>query len=305
MTMTISGASASPGAARSTSPNRLARVMSDLLATSSLEMSAHRPGDAAAIAALLPRGTSVLVNHLPRHDLADTLRALIAVRAAGLEPVPHLAARRVASRKAAQDFLARAVGEAGVRRLLLLGGDAPDQTGPYADAAALLSDGLIVESGIREVAFAAYPEGHPRIPSSILTRALDTKIARAGAFGLGVSVITQFSFAPQRIIELAADLNRRAPHVPVHVGIPGPVSPRTLLRFAQVCGVSASLRAMTAAGMGAVRLVTHTDPGEQLTAIARHTVDAPGSNIVGVHLFTFGGVEAAARWINAKLTGAG
>ena len=66
----------------------------------------------------------------------------------------------------------------------------------------------------------------------------------------------QFSFAPNRIVEYCADLARRAADVPVYVGLPGPTSPRTLLRYAQRCGVGASLRALQAQGMGAVRLFT-------------------------------------------------
>ena len=71
----------------------------DLVAAGSIEMGAHRPQDALAIAALLPAGTPVYVNHLPRHSLADSLASLAAVRAAGLEPVPHIAARRIRSRE--------------------------------------------------------------------------------------------------------------------------------------------------------------------------------------------------------------
>src|SRR3970040_2419431 len=70
----------------------------DLAAAGRLEMAAPRPQDAAATAALLPAGTPVYVNHLPRHSLADSLASIAALRAAGLEPVPHIAARRLASR---------------------------------------------------------------------------------------------------------------------------------------------------------------------------------------------------------------
>ena len=75
---------------------------------------------------------------------------------------------------------------------------------------------------------------------------------------------------------------------------PAPTSPRALLRYAQRCGVSASLRALQAEGMGAVRLFTHVDPTDQLAALARHTRTGSASNVVGVHLYSFGGVAATA-----------
>ena len=110
----------SPSQARvDADPRRLQRAMADLVATGSLEMGAHRPQDAREIAALLPTGTPVYVNHLPRHSLNDTLNGLIAVRDAGLDPVPHIAAKRVGSRQEIRVFLERAVRQAGVKKVLI------------------------------------------------------------------------------------------------------------------------------------------------------------------------------------------
>jgi len=277
----------------------------DLVASGSLEMGAHRPQDAAAIAAVLPAGTPVYVNHLPRHSLDDSLASLIAVRAAGLEPVPHISARRIASRAELEAFLKRAVSEAGVTKALVLGGDEPSARGPYADGAALLREGLLASSGLREVGLPGYPEGHPRIPRAVLERAFAEKLALALAQGLGAYVVTQFSFAPARVIEYCSGLSRSAPSLPVYVGLAGPTEALSLLRFAQRCGVSASLRALRAQGLDAVRLVTHTDPGEQLSTIARYCAAHKDCNVVGVHVFSFGGVTAAARWMNSVIASRG
>src|SRR5262249_48790753 len=189
----------------------------DLVASGSLEMGAHRPQDARSIAAHLPAGTPVYVNHLPRHRLLDTVPTLVAVREAGLEPVPHIAARRIADRGELEAFLKRAIGEAGVRKALILGGDEPNVAGPYPDGAALIRDGLLATSGLREIGLPGYPEGHPRIPRPALERAFDEKLALAAAQGLGVYMVTQFSFAPARVIEFCSALARRAPRVPVYV----------------------------------------------------------------------------------------
>lgn len=277
------------------------RTSAELATCASIEMGAHRPEDAIRIAELLPTGTRVYVNHLPRHSLDDTLRSLIAVSRAGLEPVPHMAVRRIASRREAEVFLQRAVKEAGISKVLLLGGDVDKPLGPYGDAAALLREGLLRDAGIREVALAAYPEGHPNIPTDTLWSGLSEKIAFARAQGMGVYVVSQFSFAPSRIIEMCGRIARLDPQVAVYVGLPGPTNPARLLKFAQVCGVSASLRAMTAQGMGAVRLFTNTDPVDQLHAVASHVSGGATSNVVGVHVFTFGGIEPAARWINRQI----
>jgi methylenetetrahydrofolate reductase (NADPH) len=281
-------------------PQEIAR---DLVRSGSLEMGADRPNDARAIADLLPAGTPVFVNHLPKHALTDTLNSLVAVSNAGLEPLPHLAARRVTSSAEAASFLNAAVKRAGVSKLLLIGGDTIATAGPYPNALALLKTGLIADAGIREVALAGYPEGHPTVDADTMIDALDAKIAAARAQGLGVRVITQFSFAPARILDFCVWLHRRAPGVPVQVGIPGPTTPAALLRFAKICGVGASFRAMTNQGMNAVKLLTHTDPGEQLALIAAHQRSNTHTNISGVHMFSFGGVSKTAQWMNGVLRG--
>ena len=283
--------------------NTAGEIARDLVRSGSLEMGADRPGDARAIADLLPAGTPVLVNHLPRHALADTLGGLVAVHDAGLEPVPHLAARRVTSTAELEGFLKAAVARAKVTKLLLIGGDVPAPAGSFRDSLSLLQSGLIAQAGIREVVFAGYPEGHPTVDADTMIDALDAKLALAKSQGLGVRVITQFSFAPARILDFCTWLYRRAPDVPVQVGIPGPTSPQALLRFARICGVGASFRAMTQQGFGAVKLLTHTDPGDQLAMIAAHVRSNPHTNIAGVHVFSFGGVAKTAEWMNGVIRG--
>lgn len=278
------------------------RAAHDLVTSGSLEIGAHRPQDAVAVAELLPTGTPVYVNHLPRHTLADTLAGLIAVRKAGLEPVPHMAARRIRSRLEAREFLARATGEAGVRKVLVIGGDTADVAGPYADAGAFILDDMLSATGIREVGLAAYPEGHPRIAKGVLEAALGRKIAMLSAQGLGGFIVTQFTFAPMRSVELCAALNRRHPELPVYVGLPGPTTLARLVAFGRRCGVGASLRALQGQGMAAVNLITRTDPSDQLLAIAQHTHTCP--NVVGVHTFTFGGVRPGAEFMHKWVVGA-
>lgn len=283
----------------------IAQGAAELLAGGSLEMSPDRAAESRAIAALLPAGTRVYVNHLPRHGLADSVAALAALREAGLEPVPHIAARRIVSRAEVATFLERAVGEAGVAKVLLIGGDDPEPRGPFPDGASVLREGVLAKSGVREIGLPGYPEGHPRIPRATLENAFTEKLALAAEQGLGAYIVTQFSFAPLRIVEYCSELARRSPALAVYVGLAAPTDARTLLRFAQRCGVSASLRALRAQGMGAIRLATHTDPGEQLSAIARYCAAHTACNVVGAHLFSFGSALKTAEWMNATLTSLG
>ena len=98
---------------------------------------------------------------------------------------------------------------------------------------------------------------------------------------------------------LLADLATRAPSVPVYVGMPGPSDPLALLRYAQRCGVGATRRALSTLGSGIAHLVAHTDPSDQLAAAAHYA--AAHENLVGVHLYSFGGVVRTAQWLHLRM----
>ena len=272
-------------------------ALAELIAAGSLEMSPrdlHRAGE---VAALLPADTCVYLPSLPGLPLSRTMAAVAAVRGAGLDPVPHVAARRILDREEFTSFLKEAHDAHGVHRVLLIGGDEPKPRGPYADSLQLLESGVLTECGIREIGVAGYPEGHPRIPAPVLISSFEKKIRLAREQGLGVYVVTQFSFAPARVVEYCAELARKAAGVPVYVGVAGPTDPAALARFAQRCGVSVSLRALRTLGTGIAKLVTNTDPREQLLALARYCDGRETCNVVGVHLYSFGGAVRTAAWM--------
>ena len=276
--------------------------LADLSAAGSLEISPRELHRAGEVAALLPAGTCVYIPSLPGLPLSRTLEAIAALRAAGLDPVPHVAARRVLERGEFEAFLRKAVGAFGVHRVLLIGGDEAAPKGRYADSLQILEEGLLADCGVREIGVAGYPEGHPRIAPSVLRKSFERKIRLAGEQNLGLYVVTQFSFAPARVVEYCAWLARIAPQVGVYVGVAGPTDPLALARYAQRCGVSVSLRALRSLGTGIARLVAHTDPRDHVVAVARYSASRePASNVVGVHLFSFGGAVRTAAWMRAQI----
>jgi methylenetetrahydrofolate reductase (NADPH) len=269
--------------------------ISELLIGGSLEMSPRELHRAGEVAALLPADSCVYIPSLPGLPLARTLEAVAAIRAAGLDPVPHVSARRIRDRDEFAEFLKKAVAEQRVHRVLLLGGDEPKPKGPFVDSLQILESGLLRDSGIREIGVAGYPEGHPRI--SNLAESFEKKRRMASEQGLGLYVVTQFSFAPSRVVEYCANLARTAPEVSIYVGVAGPTDPVALARYAQLCGVSVSLRALKTLGTGIARLVTNIEPREQLVAIARYSRSREPSNVVGVHIYSFGGAAKTAAWM--------
>jgi methylenetetrahydrofolate reductase (NADPH) len=223
------------------------------------------------------------------------------MRAVGLDPVPHVSARRIRDAEEFREFLKKAASQHDVHRVLLLGGDEPKAQGPFSDSLDVLERGVLTDCGIREIGVAGYPEGHPRISLNALEKARERKIALAAEQKLGVYMVTQFCLSPQRVVDYCAGLARTRSDLPVYVGIAGPTDPVALARYAQRCGVSASLRALRNLGAGIARLVTQGDPRDQLVALARYSALRGQSNVVGVHLYSFGGAVPTARWMREQL----
>lgn len=255
----------------------------------SLEATRPSAAEIAALADLLPRGTPVYFSAVPTLTAQELVAGAALLRKGDLEPIVHIAARRIHVAADLQDLLNRLHAEADVRRLLVIGGDV-DTAGAFPDALAVIQKGNLRESGIEEIGIAGYPEGHARIPPDRMEAALDQKIATARAAGLRVHIVSQFSFSPDAVVAWLKRLRACGIAVPVKVGMAGPTSLTALLRYAKRCGVSASLRGL-ASGVGS-GLIGNVGPDAILAALDA----APGIGEASPHYFSFGGVLQTARY---------
>jgi methylenetetrahydrofolate reductase (NADPH) len=278
-----------------TLPAPLQRIAS-FVAGFSLE--ATRPSDAdMAGLAMLKRGSRVYLSALPNRPQTEALAAAVKVRAAGSEPVPHVAVRNFESPQALDDFLARLNGEAGVDSVLVIAGDRPE-CGPFRRALDAIDSGVLRRRGIRTIGIAGYPEGHPRIGDEELKAALAEKIAAAEATGLTVEIVTQFCFDARAIVDFIARLRAFGFDHRVRVGLVGPTSLTALMRYASRCGVRASTQALAQRSGLMRQMFAMTTPDDLVRALAEA---APAA--VVPHFFSFGGVPATCRWARAVADG--
>ncbi len=267
----------------------------DLLRGYSVEVT---PSDAKSIdaAAMMDPGAEVFIPSL-RSDSGDSqVLAAARLKRSGLIPVPHLVARNIKNPAELAALLRRLRQEAGVERALVLAGDRDQPAGAFSSSLQLLETGALGEHGIRTVYLSWYPEGHPRIGAADLAAARTAKLAAAAKAGFAVTLVSQFCFEAAPIISMARQIRSEGVTVPLRVGVAGPASRLSLLKYAVICGVGASIRALKERPASRSLLAGDT-PEDLLREVAAAQAANPALGIQGVHFFTFGSLAATAEFV--------
>jgi methylenetetrahydrofolate reductase (NADPH) len=283
-------ATASPGVTR-------------LLHGYSLELN---PGDLKTVemaAERLDPGTEVSLAWIPGSDPMEMIAPAARLKRAGHLPMAHVAARHVES--AAQlERLAGRLRDAGVDRILLIGGDRTRPAGPYDSSLSVMQTGVFPKAGISRVAIGGFPEGNPHIPETVLNEALEAKLRFAFEEGLRLSLITQFCFQSEPVIEWVRGVRARGIDIPIRVGLAGPAGALTLMRYAVRCGIGNSLRVLSE-NPSFAKVLVETGPEPIINGIAASVADGGGRQfwIEGLHFYVFGGLRRTLDWIDAERSG--
>jgi len=243
-------------------------------------------------------GTDVTITFLPGDNYSHNVETAAALRRAGFNPVPHIAAREIASRKMLDDFLSRLRGEADATRVLLIAGDVAAARGPFKSSGDVRASRLLQAHNITRVSVAGHPEGHPYLDEAGALGVLKAWRDWGRETGTDIDLVTQFCFESAPILALLGRLAARGIDLPVIVGLAGPATPATLTKFALRCGIGNSIRAVRGQIGRYGRFLTDTGPEDVmrgLTAAPRPMTEA----IAGFHLFPFGGLRKARSWLRA------
>jgi methylenetetrahydrofolate reductase (NADPH) len=266
-----------------------------LLASASVEISSSG-NQLKELADRFAAGTNVSITFLPGDNYRHNVETAAALRRAGFNPVPHIAAREMPSREALNDFLVRARREADVRRIVLIAGDVIAAKGPFKSSHDVAASGLIEAHGITSVSVAGYPEGHPYLEGAHPFEALAAWRDWGRRSGVRVDIVTQFCFESGPILSWIGELQTRGIDLPVTIGLAGPATLATLTKFGLRCGIGNSMRALRGQIGRFGRLLTDNGPDDVVRGLlaAPPAATAP---ISGFHLFPFGGLRKAAQWL--------
>jgi methylenetetrahydrofolate reductase (NADPH) len=253
--------------------------------------------------ALLPPGTCVNVTFLPGTDYDDTVATARRLKDEGMVPVPHIAARSIPTRDALETYLGRLRDEAGVTQALVIGGGLKKPLGTFDSAIQLLETGLFEKHGIRKIGIAGHPEGTPDIAPDEVKRHTLAKAKWAADRGLSMYLVTQFCFEAEPVIAWIKWLGDNGVTLPVRIGVPGPASIKTLLRFAQECGIGPSMRVITRQAANIAKLLTVQTPDGLLAGLAEFKAKDTSGRLDGIHLYPFGGFAKTCTWFNTVKAG--
>lgn len=264
------------------------------------------PGSAAKIADFrehVRAGDSVYITFLHGADFNATIDVAVRLRREGFDPVPHIAARSIPSRRFLEEGLARLRGEARVTQVLLIAGAVETPLGEFSDTMQVLETGLLDKYGVNRIGVAGHPEGSPDIPDEAIRQALRWKNGFARRSDAKFHIVTQFCFEPEPIIRWDRAIQAEGNTLPIHIGIPGLATIKTLLAHAKACGIGPSMRVLTRQAMNVAKLLSVAAPDKLVTALASYQASHPGCGIRGVHMYPLGGLKKTADWAYAVADG--
>lgn len=213
----------------------------------------------------------------------------------GFTVVPHLAARAVQDRQELARIIDALV-DAGIDEVFVIGGDQEQPVGAFTSALELLDALSTLERRPRTIGIAAYPEGHPKIPSDVLLDTLLRKQQHAAY------AILQMSFDAGAIMSWLRSAKRQGFGLPVYLCLPGTLRIDRLLRIAVRLGIGQSLRYLEKQQGLLPQLLTggyRYDPWSLIQALlAQFTPDH--EQIVGIHWSTFNELARTIEWIEGK-----
>lgn len=287
---------------RSTQPVNKAAAL-ELVGNYSLEMTGKDVPGLTEARDSIPAGTKINVTFLGNEDLEMRVTASKAVRDMGFIPVPHISARRLKSQDQLEEFLGRLQEVGATDSVFAVGGDPAEPEGPYPDSLSVIQTGLLQKYGVKEVSIAGYPEGHPDIAKDVLWRHLEDKSASLKEQGLDATILTQFAFDTDPVIDWVKGVRGRGIDSTIRIGTPGPAGIKRLINFARRFGVGANAMIVKKYGFSLTNLMGTAGPDKFVTDLSALLAEDPTSGEVKLHFYTFGGLKATADWAHQYVDG--
>ena len=228
----------------------------------------------------------IYITMIPGTSFTDTILAAQKIQELGIKAVPHLTARSFHGVEELRTYLS-GLQASGIERILLIGGGVPKPAGVFSSVMDMLKTELFAEYGINSFDFAGHPEGNPDDPDSDYH--LLEKLKWTEKRKITARIVTQWSLDTEKTNNWINSLRKNGIQNPINLGIPGPSTLRTLMRFAKVCGVKASTEVLRKQGLNISKLMFVNKPDKIVSELRGYDQ---------LHLYPFGGIAKSSDWLN-------
>lgn len=242
----------------------------------------------------VPTEVKITVTTSPKKGLEPTLELAEKLAGNGYTVVPHLAARHVRDPEHLAELAAR-IKAFGADDVLVMAGDAEEPAGEFAGSLPLLRALAELGQPFTDVGITGYPESHAFISDDATIKSMFDKEDFA------TYIVSQICFDAGVTAGWVSAVWNRGTQLPIHIGLPGPVTRTKLVRISARIGVGDSVRFLRSHRSWFGRTFRGAfNPGPLVEGLEQ-SLEHPRPNVAGFHIFTFNELEATERWRQREL----
>ena len=253
----------------------------------------------------LSKDHDVYITYLPDENSNNVVNTAKKLKEEGYEVIPHLPARTIINVNELEKYLGDLANVSGCTKILIIGGGG-NQAGNISSTMDVLQSDFLSKFNFKFVGVAGHPEGSPDISNDNLDLAIKEKNNFSKNVDFQMYIATQFFFEAKSLVDWEKHLNSLGNSLPIHAGIPGPASIKTLINYARSCGIGNSLRFISKQAFNLTKLATLSTPDKLIYDLANYINTNQSTKLENIHFYAFGGMKKTADWLNqldsSKLT---
>ena len=253
----------------------------------------------------LSKDHDVYITYLPDENSNKVVNTAKKLKEEGYEVIPHLPARTIVNLNELEKYLGDLANVSGCTKILIIGGGG-NQAGNISSTMDVLQSDFLSKFNFKFVGVAGHPEGSPDISNDNLDLAIKEKNNFSKNVDFQMYIATQFFFEAKSLVDWEKHLNSLGNSLPIHAGIPGPASIKTLINYARSCGIGNSLRFISKQAFNLTKLATLSTPDKLIYDLANYINTNQSTKLENIHFYAFGGMKKTADWLNqldsSKLT---
>tara|TARA_Y100000766_G_C18770126_1_gene537960 strand:+ start:62 stop:952 length:891 start_codon:yes stop_codon:yes gene_type:complete len=245
----------------------------------------------------LSKKHAIYITYLPDENADNVINTAKKLKEEGYEVIPHLPARTIINENELEKYIGDLANVSGCSKILIIGGGGT-QAGNISSTMEVLKSDLLSKFDYKYVGVAGHPEGSPDISNQNLDLAIQEKNNFAKNVDFQMYIATQFFFEAKSLIDWEKHLSSLGNNLPIHAGIPGPASIKTLINYARSCGIGNSLRFISKQAFNLTKLATLSTPDKLIYDLANYINTNKSTNLENIHFYAFGGMKKTADWLN-------